>query len=130
MSTAQSNDKITTPEDDFDQLTKGVTTEAQKHVPSFAEEQARPMTDETPIPSSPELEAIGAQRIGSNKPNIDFVKRDTQNLFRIIKNLVFGGNTTVRTGEGNDATPITKMRTKQQVGVGKKKDPSQLDIGE
>lgn len=120
---------ITTPRSDHQQLVKGVVTSVQKIEPKFKKEEAMPPAEE-PIPESPELAAVNAERVGSEEIIVKPMERDASNLFKIIKSFFLGGGSWLRSGRLKEAAPILKQRNEEKKSEGAKYDKGQMDIGE
>lgn len=83
-----------TPEDEHRGFVKKVAGDVGKIVPGFKPEQAHPVTAETPVSESPELDKVGAERVGSIKPEFkssDSGKRDNLYFLRALRSKFFTG---------------------------------------
>lgn len=107
--------QIRTLAQEHDQLIVNVANAARSHAPTFTDNQARPVTGETPIPASPALDAVRAVRIGSEELKIETVKRDARHIWEILKNFLIGNESIwARLGKGRQAISIARDRSRAQ----------------
>lgn len=62
---------VSIPSRDERAFRASVTTQAREIVPSHTDADAEPTTADTPVPPSPELEAVQAERVGEEPPIIE-----------------------------------------------------------
>ncbi len=122
---------IRTDQGDHRQLINGVVGAVTPIVPSFTRTDAHPITSDTPIAASSELEAVGAERVGSEKftlnENLESGDRDIKDFRNWFISKLKGGGSKIRLAPGKLVSKIKRIRASQEAKVVNKYDSSQLD---
>lgn len=117
--------KVTIPETEGAAAVAEVERLLREHKPNDPPGQVRPMTAVTPIPLSPHLEAIGAERVGSQEPIIN--PADVAHNVKIARSLFTGESIWARIGRALGWVNLLKRRAAQKKAAGGKYDP--IDVG-
>lgn len=108
---------LTTNQSMHTEMVNGIVAAVKPTIPSFTHEQARPPAVH-PVPASPELAQVGAERVGSEEltvqENAQSEIRDWKHRLSRWYHKIFGGLTEKRWGPlGKIASRIRSIRVKE-----------------
>lgn len=93
----------------------------REHNPNGPPGQVRPVTAATPIPPSAELDAVKAERVGSQEPIIN--PADVAHNVKIARSLFTGESIWARIGKALGWVDLLKGRTAKKKAAGKEYKP-------
>lgn len=119
---------ITTPETEEAAAVAEVERLLIKHNPNGLVARAKAITAATPIPQSPELDAVKAVRVGSQEPIIN--PADVSHNVDILTSRFTGKSIWARIGRAFRSLNILNKRMKDKAKAPQETDSSQMNVGQ